>query len=136
MALGCKYGTHRVIEPVGAMPQTAQRIDNDIRITSYNVCYTKLLRTDPNSKDWRDWPYIPGDAAMEAPDGYYRILGRIDDVINNNDIRITSYNVCYTKLLRYSYFIRLVGESLPRSRLSALGKSDLAAKTRTGQAVR
>ncbi|HPE90353.1 MAG TPA: L-erythro-3,5-diaminohexanoate dehydrogenase [Spirochaetia bacterium] len=30
MALGCKYGTHRVIEPVGAMPQTAQRIDNDM----------------------------------------------------------------------------------------------------------
>ncbi|MBP7263015.1 MAG: L-erythro-3,5-diaminohexanoate dehydrogenase [Spirochaetia bacterium] len=30
MALGCKYGTHRVIEPVGAMPQTAQRINNDM----------------------------------------------------------------------------------------------------------
>jgi L-erythro-3,5-diaminohexanoate dehydrogenase len=28
--MGCKYGTHRVIEPVGAMPQTAQRIDNDM----------------------------------------------------------------------------------------------------------
>lgn len=30
MAVGCKYGTHRVIEPVGALPQTAQRIDNDM----------------------------------------------------------------------------------------------------------
>ena len=30
MALGDKYGTHRVIEPVGAMPQTAQKIDNDM----------------------------------------------------------------------------------------------------------
>ncbi|GAB1455115.1 hypothetical protein MASR2M48_04220 [Spirochaetota bacterium] len=30
MAKGCKYGTHRVIEPVGAMPQTAQRLDNDM----------------------------------------------------------------------------------------------------------
>ena len=37
---------------------------------------------DPQSKDWRDWPYVPGDAAVYAPDGYYRILGRMDDVIN------------------------------------------------------
>jgi acetyl-CoA synthetase len=35
-----------------------------------------------NSKDWRDWPYFAGDGALEAADGYYRILGRIDDVIN------------------------------------------------------
>jgi acetyl-CoA synthetase len=37
---------------------------------------------DPNSKDWRDWPYLAGDGAVQAADGYYRILGRIDDVIN------------------------------------------------------
>ncbi len=35
-----------------------------------------------SSKDWRDWPYLAGDGALQAPDGYYRILGRIDDVIN------------------------------------------------------
>ncbi len=34
------------------------------------------------SKDWRDWPYLAGDGAMLAADGYFRILGRIDDVIN------------------------------------------------------
>ena len=38
--------------------------------------------TNPNSKDWRDWPYFAGDGAMQAQDGYYRILGRVDDVIN------------------------------------------------------
>ncbi|UUZ76493.1 AMP-binding protein [Polaromonas sp. P1(28)-13] len=38
--------------------------------------------TDPKSKDWRDWPYLAGDGAVQAADGYYRILGRIDDVIN------------------------------------------------------
>ena len=38
--------------------------------------------TDPASKDWRDWPYMAGDGAVQAADGYYRILGRIDDVIN------------------------------------------------------
>ena len=29
---GCKYGTHRVIEPAGVLPQTAQKIDNDMKI--------------------------------------------------------------------------------------------------------
>jgi len=48
----------------------------------YVETYFAKFNTDPKSKDWRDWPYIPGDAAMQAPDGYYRILGRIDDVIN------------------------------------------------------
>jgi acetyl-CoA synthetase len=38
--------------------------------------------TNPNSKDWHDWPYFTGDGAMQAQDGYYRILGRVDDVIN------------------------------------------------------
>jgi acetyl-CoA synthetase len=37
---------------------------------------------DIRSKDWWDWPYVTGDGAVEARDGYYRILGRIDDVIN------------------------------------------------------
>ncbi len=44
--------------------------------------YYKRYCKDPNSKDWRDWPYFAGDGAVEAPDGYFRILGRIDDVIN------------------------------------------------------
>lgn len=30
MATGCKYGTHRVLEPAGAMPQAAARLDNDM----------------------------------------------------------------------------------------------------------
>jgi acetyl-CoA synthetase len=43
--------------------------------------YTRYCK-DPKSKDWRDWPYLAGDGAMQAADGYFRILGRIDDVIN------------------------------------------------------
>jgi len=43
--------------------------------------YARYCR-DRTSKDWRDWPYMAGDGAMQAEDGYYRILGRIDDVIN------------------------------------------------------
>ena len=43
---------------------------------------------NPDSKDWRDWPYLAGDAAMMAEDGYFRILGRIDDVINVSGHRL------------------------------------------------
>ncbi len=44
--------------------------------------YYRKYNTDPQSKDWHDWPYFCGDGAVEAEDGYFRILGRIDDVIN------------------------------------------------------
>ena len=43
--------------------------------------YEKYCR-DKNSTDWHDWPYLAGDGALQAEDGYFRILGRIDDVIN------------------------------------------------------
>src|ERR1700732_284254 len=46
-----------------------------------NTYYRKYCK-DPKSKDWRDWPYFCNDGAMQAADGYYRILGRVDDVIN------------------------------------------------------
>jgi len=44
--------------------------------------YYRKYNTNPDSKDWHDWPYFAGDGAVRAPDGYYRILGRVDDVIN------------------------------------------------------
>ncbi len=53
-------------------------------VDTYFARYCK----NPESKDWRDWPYLTGDAAMEAEDGYYRILGRIDDVINVSGHRL------------------------------------------------
>jgi acetyl-CoA synthetase len=43
--------------------------------------YAKYNRTK-DSQDWRDWPYFAGDGAVQAADGYFRILGRVDDVIN------------------------------------------------------
>jgi acetyl-CoA synthetase len=46
-------------------------------IDTYYAKYSK-----PDSKDWHDWPFLCGDGAVQAEDGYFRILGRIDDVIN------------------------------------------------------
>jgi acetyl-CoA synthetase len=44
--------------------------------------YYQKYNKDKNSKDWHDWPYFAGDGALQAEDGYFRILGRVDDVIN------------------------------------------------------
>jgi len=48
----------------------------------YIDTYYRRYNRDNSSKDWHDWPYMAGDGAMQAEDGYFRILGRIDDVIN------------------------------------------------------
>jgi acetyl-CoA synthetase len=58
--------------------------DRDRFVRQY---YTKYCK-NPESKDWRDWPYLTGDAAVVAEDGYVRILGRIDDVINVSGHRL------------------------------------------------
>jgi acetyl-CoA synthetase len=44
--------------------------------------YFRKYNIKPDSKDWHDWPFLCGDGALQAADGYIRILGRIDDVIN------------------------------------------------------
>ena len=58
--------------------------DRDRYVSTYYERYCK----NKNSKDWRDWPYLAGDAAVQDKDGYYRILGRIDDVINVSGHRL------------------------------------------------
>jgi acetyl-CoA synthetase len=52
--------------------------DPDRFVSTYYAKYNKKK----DSKDWRDWPYFAGDGALLAEDGYFRILGRVDDVIN------------------------------------------------------
>jgi acetyl-CoA synthetase len=42
--------------------------------------YAKYAKRD--SKDWRDWPYVTGDGGTQGADGYLRVVGRVDDVIN------------------------------------------------------
>ncbi len=58
--------------------------DRDRFVKNYYERYCK----DPKSKRWQDWPYLTGDAAVQAEDKYYRILGRIDDVINVSGHRL------------------------------------------------
>jgi len=38
--------------------------------------------SDTDSSDPEDWVYKAGDGAVHAQDGYYRVLGRLDDVMN------------------------------------------------------
>ena len=97
------------------------------RITSYNVCYTKLLRAkfiedvsydfsekillinDLNSADEAYDLFKTGLPAIECvPSAIATFLrtdtfkdGMISCVNAGGDTRITSYNVCYTKLLRF-----------------------------------
>ena len=44
--------------------------------------YFEKYNKDKDSTDWHDWPYFAGDGAVQSEDGYFRILGRVDDVIN------------------------------------------------------
>ena len=52
--------------------------DRDRFVKQYYRKYCK----NPKQQDWHDWPYFAADGAVLAADGYFRILGRVDDVIN------------------------------------------------------
>ena len=49
MALGNKYGTHRVIEPIGSMPQTAQKINNDMSVVYDNEILVDVIALNIDS---------------------------------------------------------------------------------------
>ena len=77
------------------------------RITSYNVCYTKLLRY-----------VLYARGAVGLGDGVE--ASRAGSLVGRG--RITSYNVCYTKLLRYAPSPALAGcliPSTPSERIAA-----------------
>ena len=122
-------------------------LDAGPRITSYNVCYTKLLRTqhakDSTQAELRELvmeeiikPVLPGAWLNGGtkyhinPTGRFEIGGPVGDAgltgrkiivdtyggmarhgggaFSGKDPRITSYNVCYTKLLR---MLSMIGSS-------------------------
>ena len=74
------------------------------RITSYNVCYTKLLRL---MKLASDIPSVTTERSRSLSELLYLTAAGISELDHieyqlnqENSVRITSYNVCYTKLLR------------------------------------
>lgn len=71
-----KAGNICIRNPWPGMMQTIWG-DHDRFVKQYYSKYCK----DVASKDWHAWPYFAGDGAVQAADGYYRILGRVDDVI-------------------------------------------------------
>ena len=77
-------------------------------ITSYSIHYTKLYDLSPKEV-WTGLEHLEGNTVKIIGDG--AVLEEqevIDGKINlpfavSNIARITSYNVCYTKLLRKRY---------------------------------
>ncbi len=49
MPLGNKYGTHRVLEPAGALPQTAQRLNNDMSVVYDNEILLDVIALNVDS---------------------------------------------------------------------------------------
>ena len=47
--LGCKYGTHRVLEPAGAMPQAAQKLNNDMSTVYDNEILVDVIALNIDS---------------------------------------------------------------------------------------
>ena len=72
-----RAGNIVLTEPWPGMMQTIWG-DPDRFLSTYFARYN----ADAASRERRDWPYFAGDGAMVSPEGYIRILGRIDDVIN------------------------------------------------------
>ena len=77
------------------------------RITSYNVCYTKLLRIILFRKDKKFADSIENYFLIwiENKEFQKELEKEGFDISGNlSESRITSYNVCYTKLLRVIIF--------------------------------
>ncbi|MGY2486054.1 acetate--CoA ligase [Cupriavidus sp. CP313] len=89
-----KAGNICIRNPWPGIFQTVWK-DPDRYVRQYYARYCK----NPDSKDWRDWPYMAGDGAMQAADGYFRILGRIDDVINVSGHRLGTKEIESAALL-------------------------------------
>ncbi|AQV94186.1 acetate--CoA ligase [Cupriavidus necator] len=89
-----KAGNICIRNPWPGIFQTVWK-DPERYVRQYYARYCK----NPDSKDWRDWPYMAGDGAMQAADGYFRILGRIDDVINVSGHRLGTKEIESAALL-------------------------------------
>ncbi|MEA4882214.1 MAG: L-erythro-3,5-diaminohexanoate dehydrogenase [Clostridia bacterium] len=69
MARGCKYGTHRVMEPAGVMPQAAWKIDNTMTIRDNEI----LVKVETLNIDAASFTQIKQEAAGD--------VGRIGEIM-------------------------------------------------------
>ena len=83
------------------------------RITSYNVCYTKLLRFVESERLSLDWQHTLAFSEHTVTAGLFamqesaKTLSFGSGFDEDTDVnRITSYNVCYTKLVRLPRAVR------------------------------
>jgi len=70
----CKYGTHRVIEPTGTLPQAAQKIDNDMNIHPNEI----LINVQSLNIDSASFTQIRNEV-KDDPGG---IKSKILDIVN------------------------------------------------------
>ncbi len=122
--------------------------DPDRFVSTYFARYNP----DPKSRDWKDWPYLTGDGATRSADGYLRILGRLDDVINVAGHRLGTKEIesaCLTvpgvaeaavvpvadpiKGRVPEVYVSLKGGAGPRKRFG--GRSHAPSKVRSGRSL-
>ena len=81
---------------------TSPAVTSVPRITSYNVCYTKLLRVTRERAVGHRVAEVGGAIEVGVGGEGHRAVGveHGGAAAAAGHARITSYNVCYTKLLR------------------------------------
>lgn len=57
------------------------------------LCQGYFEDPEENAEKWRDGYYHTGDAAWKDEDGYYRYIGRVDDVIKSSGYRIGPFEI-------------------------------------------
>ncbi|MDL2308390.1 zinc-binding dehydrogenase [Bacteroidales bacterium OttesenSCG-928-B11] len=74
MKQGCKYGTHRVIEPKGTLPQPALRLDNSMEIYD-NEILIDVITLNIDSASYTQIRQACGDDAEKMKKMIYDIVG-------------------------------------------------------------
>ncbi len=73
MKKGCKFGTHRVIEPQGVLPQPARKIDNDMELYDNEI----LIDVQSLNVDSASFTQIANDVGHDAE----KIKARIAEIV-------------------------------------------------------
>ncbi|MCM1990136.1 L-erythro-3,5-diaminohexanoate dehydrogenase [Oceanirhabdus seepicola] len=73
MKKGCKFGTHRVIEPLGVLPQPARKIDNDMELYDNEI----LIDVQSLNVDSASFTQIANEVGHDAE----KIKARIAEIV-------------------------------------------------------